>query len=106
MAQSMTSFSVSADEIRAGQAANGAHKIKINKKGVIALLQSQEVQDDLAHRGEAILADLPDDKGEEWRMSAFLGYDRAQVIVGTGNAQARTRQAEDNELLRALDRGR
>lgn len=106
MASSMTSFSVSADEIRAGHAANGVTKIKMNKKGLVQLLKSAEVKADLRKRGEAIQTALPTDKGEEWGLSEFDGYDRSHVVVRTGNMAARRRQAEDNELLRALDHGR
>ncbi|WNO26435.1 hypothetical protein SEA_BABYDAISY_11 [Microbacterium phage BabyDaisy] len=81
-------------------------RIKVNSKGVVALLKSPEVQADLEARGERIRAALPDDKDEEWTTSSFLGFDRAQVVVRTGNYAARLRQAEDNSLTRALDRGR
>lgn len=106
MASSMTSFSVSADEINAGHAANGVHKIKLNKKGIVQLLKSAEVKADLRKRGEAIRSSLPTDNDEEWALSEFDGYDRAHVVVRTGNMASRRRQAEDNELIRALDRGR
>ncbi|QOC59461.1 hypothetical protein QDW47_gp11 [Microbacterium phage AnnaLie] len=106
MAQSVTTFEVSGAELQEALTATGAKRIKMNKKGVIALLQSAEVQADLAARGEAIAAGLPVDKGEEWAVSNFVGYDRAQTVVRTANHAARLRQAEDNELLRGLDRGR
>ncbi|QTF81944.1 hypothetical protein SEA_BABYYODA_10 [Microbacterium phage BabyYoda] len=86
--------------------AQNVRTIKMNPRGLVELLKSAEVQKDLADRGARIHAALPDDKGEEWRVSSFLGYDRAQTVVGTGNMASRRRQAEDNELIRALDRGR
>ncbi|AVR56754.1 hypothetical protein PBI_ELVA_11 [Microbacterium phage Elva] len=83
-----------------------ARTIKMNPKGIVELLKSAEVQRDLEDRGTRIHAALPTDKGEEWRLSSFMGHDRAQVVVGTGNAASRRKQAEDNDLIRALDRGR
>lgn len=80
--------------------------IKPNPKGIVQLLKSPEVKADLRKRGAAIQAALPTDKGEEWGLSEFDSFDRASVLVRTGNAQARRRQAEDNELMRALDHGR
>ncbi|QUE26050.1 hypothetical protein SEA_SANASANA_11 [Microbacterium phage SanaSana] len=80
--------------------------IKPNPRGIVQLLKSPEVKADLRRRGAAIQAALPTDKGEEWGLSEFDSFDRASVLVRTANAQARRRQAEDNELIRALDRGR
>ncbi|QCG77271.1 hypothetical protein SEA_BUBBABEAR_10 [Microbacterium phage BubbaBear] len=81
-------------------------RIKMNTKGIVALLKSQEVQDDLAARGERIAASLPTDDKEEWKVNNFLGYDRANTVVRTANVAAQRTQAETNALLRALDRGR
>lgn len=86
--------------------AQNVRAIKMNSKGIVELLKSPEVKADLRKRGTAIQVALPTDKGEEWGLSEFDGYDRAQVVVRTGNQAARRRQAEDNELIRALDRGR
>ena len=83
-----------------------ARTIKMNPKGIVELLKSAEVQRDLEDRGTRIHVALPTDKGEEWRLSSFMGHDRAQVVVGTGNMASRRKQAEDNDLIRALDRGR
>ncbi|AUG84807.1 hypothetical protein PBI_DISMAS_10 [Microbacterium phage Dismas] len=81
-------------------------KIRVNSEGLIALLKSPEVQADLRARGERIQAALPDDDGQEWQLNEFLGHDRAQVVVRTGNYAARRSAAEDMAFQRALDRGR
>jgi|GEM_PF-3256151 len=81
-------------------------KIRMNPAGVVALLKSPGVQADLTRRGHAIEAGLPRDNGEEWAVDSFLGYDRAQTVVRTANHAARLASAENNALMRALDRGR
>lgn len=81
-------------------------KLELNSAGVIALLKNDGVAADLARRGEAIRASLPTDNGEEWKSSAFIGGDRAQAIVKTGNSKARLASAEDNALIKALSAGR
>lgn len=80
--------------------------IKMNRAGIVQLLKSQEVHADLFERGERILNALPDGKGEEWSLTGFLGYDRAQVVVRTANDAARRTAAEDMALIKALDAGR
>ncbi|QOP64246.1 hypothetical protein QDW16_gp58 [Microbacterium phage Quenya] len=86
--------------------AGAVKRVRMNPAGVVALLKSPGVQADLSARGQRIRSALPTSDGEEWEVDSFLGYDRAQTVVRTGNAAARRTQAETNALLRALDRGR
>lgn len=81
-------------------------KVRMNSKGVIALLKSTEVQRDLGRRGAAIKAALPTDGGETWAQTDFLGFDRAQTIVGTDNYASKVTAANNFALQRALDAGR
>jgi len=89
-------------------ALTGTHitKLRINSAGVVAILKDPKVAADLTNRAERIEAALPTDNGEEWKVNSFMGHDRAQATVRTGNVQARLASAEDNALIRALDAGR
>lgn len=80
--------------------------IRVNPAGIVALLKSPEVHADLFERGERIQNALPTSKGEEWALTGFLGYDRAQVVVRTANVAAQRTAAEEMALIRALDAGR
>lgn len=82
-------------------------KVRMNSAGVLALLKSSEVQDDLAGRAAAVEANLPTENGEEWSAQAFLGRDRAQAIVKTANTKAREAAADKGiVLVGALGAGR
>lgn len=87
-------------------ARGGLTKLRINSPGVLAILKSQGVANDIARRGNAVHAALPLDEGEEWFVRNFIGSDRAQSIIGTQNKAAKQSAAETNALQRALDRGR
>lgn len=84
-------------------------KIELNRKGVRALLCSDEVLEDLATRVGKMYEALPKGDGEEWSDSAFVGKDktggRAMARLITVNYEAR-RAAADGALIRALDAGR
>lgn len=81
-------------------------KLRMNSDGVLAILKSAEVQADLLNRGEAIHGSLPTSDGEEWVVNSFVGKDRAQVVVKTGNTKARRAAAEGVPLQSALGSGR
>lgn len=81
-------------------------RVELNKPAVIALLKSEAVAQDLRRRAEAVKDNLPTDNGEEWAVSSFLGYDRAQATVRTANFAARKTAAEEPVMIRALDHGR
>lgn len=86
--------------------AGALSKLRMNSEGAIAVLKDVGVLTDLGERAERILAALPDENGEEWQINTFMGADRGQVVVRTGNQAARRAAAEDNALIKALDRGR
>lgn len=81
-------------------------KLRMNSPGVVQTLQAPGVAADLANRGQRIASSLPRTDGEEWAVSSFMGRDRAQTIVRTGNTAAKRAAAEDLALIRALDAGR
>lgn len=80
-------------------------KIKIKSSGIIKVLKSIEVQNDLDARGKRMQSALPQ-RGEEWDVLTRVGRDRASTVVATGNSAARKTQAETNALMRALDQAR
>lgn len=77
-------------------------RLKLNKDGIVALLQSEEVQQDLAARGERIAATA----GEGVEAELTKNRDRAVVFVRTKTNEARKAEAEDRALTRAIDAGR
>ncbi|SDQ04760.1 hypothetical protein [Leucobacter chromiiresistens] len=77
-------------------------RIKLNKKGIIRLLQSQQVADHLKERGERIA----DAAGPGFEATPQLNKDRAVVFVRAETTEARRAQAADNALQRAIDAGR
>lgn len=81
-------------------------RLKMNSAGVKNLLKSTAVANDMNRRAMAIESALPTADGEVWRRDQFMGSDRVQTIVGTKNGISMLTQAENNSLMRALDRGR
>ena len=77
-------------------------RLKLNKDGIVALLQSEEVQQDLAARGARIASAAGD--GVEAELTK--NRDRAVVFVRTETNEARKAEAEDRALTRAIDAGR
>ena len=77
-------------------------RLKLNKDGIVALLQSEEVQQDLEARGARIAAAAGD--GVEAELTK--NRDRAVVFVRTKTNEARKAEAEDRALTRAIDAGR
>lgn len=77
-------------------------KLKLNPKGVEALLKSQGVQADLRRRTEAIAAAA----GDGMEPVVEVGRNRARGVVITATYEARRRQAKDRALTRAIDSGR
>lgn len=84
----------------------GGVRIKVNKKGLLAILNAPETYADLRHRANAIKAALPTAGGEEWKVEISKGRDRAGVSVGANNPAAMRSAAEDFALQRAIDAGR
>lgn len=77
-------------------------RVALNPKGIVALLQSQAVADDLAARGERIAAAA----GEGVEVRSTTNRDRAVTFVTTATTEARLAEAEDRTLTRAIDAGR
>lgn len=77
-------------------------RIKLNKKGVIALLTSADVTADLASRGKKIA----DAAGEGVEVTTTRNKDRAVVFVRTETYEAKKGEATGRTLTRAIDAGR
>ncbi|VXC30749.1 conserved hypothetical protein [Microbacterium sp. 8M] len=77
-------------------------RIKLNQKGIIALLTSREVSADLGSRAKAIAAAAGD--GNEVQVTR--NRDRAIAFVRTATPQAQRAEATDRALTRAIDAGR
>lgn len=77
-------------------------RLKLHKDGIVALLQSEEVKQDLAARGSRIAEAAGD--GVEAELTK--NRDRAVVFVRTETNEARKAEAEDRALTRAIDAGR
>lgn len=77
-------------------------RVKLNPKGVRAILQSQEVADDLEKRGERIGTAA----GPGHDVVVSQNRDRKVVFVRAETDEARRADAENHSLLRAIDAGR
>ncbi|HEX5541113.1 MAG TPA: hypothetical protein VFX60_06055 [Micromonospora sp.] len=77
-------------------------RIKLNRKGVVALLKSAEVKADLERRAKAIAAAA----GSGMEASAMVGKGRARASVITATGDARRAEATGRKLTRAIDAGR
>jgi hypothetical protein len=77
-------------------------RVELNRKGVIALLQSQDVADEINRRGEAIARAA----GEGVEVDSTRNRDRAVTFVRTATEEAREAEAESRALSRAIDAGR
>lgn len=77
-------------------------KVKVNRAGVRALLQSDEVRDDLTRRANSISAAA----GPGHRVESEVGPNRARVAVITDTIEARISEARNRTLTRAVDAGR
>lgn len=79
-------------------------RVELNSRGVVEVLQSEEVQDDLRRRAEAIAnaaGGSPD-----FEHGVDIVGDRAMGRVWTATAAGKRAEAEDRALTRALDAGR
>lgn len=79
-------------------------RVALNPKGIVALLQSQAVADDLAARGERIAAAAGG--ADDFVVTATRNRDRAVVFVTTATHEARKSEAEGRALTAAIDAGR
>lgn len=82
-------------------------RLKLNQKGIRALLQSAEVQKDLRSRTSRIKAAAGD--GFDGRVEVVGGSSklgRAMGYVSTSSAKGRRKQAKSPVLQRALNAGK
>lgn len=77
-------------------------RVKLNREGVRALLQSSEVQNDLARRARAIAAAA----GPGHDVNVGKGAQRARAEVVTETFEAMAKEARDRNLTRSVDAGR
>jgi hypothetical protein len=80
-------------------------RLRVNSEGLLAILNSPEVDADLRRRAQNICDALPTDNGEEWEVVRLQG-DRISYIVRGANYEARLRAATDPVLQQALGAGR
>lgn len=78
------------------------YRIKLNHKGVRALLRSPQVLADLERRARAIAAAA----GPGHRVESGVGRNRARAAVVTETPEARHAEATERNLTRAIDAGR
>lgn len=74
--------------------------IKLNEKGIIALLQSKEMQNVLLEQGKSIQSRCG--SGYEAESQARIGKKRAIVRVSTVTDKAKRDNMNNNTLLKAL----
>lgn len=77
-------------------------KVKLNRRGVAALLKSPEVRADLEARARRIAASA----GPGMEASATVGATRARASVRTTTIEAMLAEARDRRLSASLGAGR
>lgn len=77
-------------------------KVKVLRKGSVAILKSDSVRADLQRRASAIAAAA----GPGFVATVKYGRDRNLANVHAETDEARRAEAEDRALTRALDAGR
>ena len=77
-------------------------KVKLNRRAVKALLQSEEVGKDLSERGQRIASAA----GAGFTTSRRVGTTRQRVLIYADTPEALAAEARDHVLLSALDAGR
>ena len=73
------------------------NRFELNRAGVRALLQSQEVMDACAGEAQAILGRL----GDGYEMDTYTGKNRVNAMVWAESYQAKRDNMENNTLLKA-----
>lgn len=77
-------------------------RVKMNPKGVRAILQSPKILSDLKSRAGRMAAVA----GPGMEVDSEIGPNRARASVRTNTAAARRREATDRALTRSIDAGR
>lgn len=76
-------------------------RIELDKKGIARFLKSDEVQEDMLKRAQAIA----DRSGPGYVADSGVGHDRAYGVVRTDTIEAMRDNATNHTLLRALHAG-
>jgi hypothetical protein len=79
-------------------------RIVLNSDGIKALLQSDEILDDMRRRAENV-ADAAGGQ-PDYVADAWVGFDRARATVHTATHQARSDEANNRTLTRSVDAAR
>lgn len=77
-------------------------QVRLDPKGVAALLKSSEVKGDMEARARRVAKAA----GAGHSATSWVGFDRARATVSADTYRARKLQAQNNNLLRALDAAR
>lgn len=77
-------------------------RLKLNQKGIIAMLSSSEVSGELTRRGER----MANAAGDGVEVTTARNRDRATVFVRTETFEAKRDEATNRTLTRAIDAGR
>ena len=80
-------------------------RIELNRNGIIALLKSREVHDDLMGRAQRI-ADAAGGEEAGFVATESVSPDRAAVQIKTTTLEARRREAHDRTLTQAIWAGK
>lgn len=73
-------------------------KVKLNSAGVRAMLKSSEMQGILKDQADAIVQRC----GKGYKVSSYIGKNRANVSVKTRSKRAIKDNSENNTLLKSL----
>lgn len=86
----------------------GSVKVKMNSKGIEALLSDHAVTADLESRGRRIKAAADAAGSAEYDMAVRRGRKggRPYVVVAANSPKARASNAKHNTLLKSMDAGR
>ena len=77
-------------------------RVKLNSSAIVRLMQSAEVGNELAKRGDRIAAAA----GPGHEVTTTVNRDRAVTFVTTANKTARQAEAEQRRLSKSIDAGR
>jgi len=78
-------------------------KIELNSAGIIELLQSEEIEDDLDRRAHAVVQQAGE---EDYESHSWVGFDRARATIKPATYKGRLDEARDKRLTRSLDAAR